>query len=107
MSISFDSEDEEALNDLIARLRGKHDTQDLGEDILVHAFLVEGALSSMVGLMQQELEKEENSEAVWIDGEEERVNHLLAAAQYMNAAAVALHHAVSPPEEEENSEQRP
>lgn len=106
MIIHFDSEDEEALSELIARLRGKHDTRDLGEDISVHAFLVEGALSSMVGLMEKEMEKEENGEATWIGEEEGRAEHLLAAAQYMNAAAVALCQAVSPIEEEESSEQR-
>lgn len=100
MSIDFDSEDEEAVADLIAKLRGKHDTQDLGEDIDVYAFILVEIISSLTDRVGKESEAEQRGEVTWLERGQGRYEHLLASGQYLHGAVAAMSEAMSVKEEE-------
>lgn len=100
MSIDFDSEDEESVADLIANLRGKHDTRDLGEDVGVYAFTLVEILSSLTDRMGKESEAEQRGEVSWLERGQGRYEHLLASGKYLHGAVAAMSEAMSVKEEE-------
>lgn len=85
---------------MIAKLRGKHDTRDLGEDIAVYAFTLVEILSSLTARMGKESEAEQRGEVTWLELGQGRYEHLVAAGQYLHGAVAAMSEAMSVKEEE-------
>lgn len=90
MKIEFDIEDEEAVSELIAKLRGKHDTRDFGDDASVYAFILLRILSSFADRSGKEAEAEQRGESTWLDQVEGRYECLLDAGQYLKKSLEAL-----------------